>query len=90
MSELGDHLGDLLNAGETENCAGIFVFLEQLMTEGDEEVQTAVATCLLENLINSAAADRIAADAVVPLLGPASRKYCKAWDEFTGAITPGL
>lgn len=90
MSELDDHLCDLMNAGETENLAGIFALLEQLMVEGDDEVQTAVATCLLENLINQASAGRIPAAAFVPLLGPESRRHCKAWDDFHGAVTPGL
>ena len=61
-----------------------FIFIEKLMNEGTEEVQEAAATCFLENLLNAVSWDTILASSFVPLLGPESKKYCRAWDEFTG------
>ena len=61
-----------------------FIFMEQLMNEGSEEVQEAVATCFLEDLLNAVSWERITASSFLSLLGPESKKHCKAWDEFTG------
>lgn len=68
----------------------VFDVAERLMVEGDNEVKDAVATCFLENLLNVASAGRIDASKFVDLLGPESRAYCRAWDEFTGVHTEGL
>lgn len=61
-----------------------FIFIEKLMNEGSEEVQEAVATCFLEDLLNAVSWERIPASSFVPLLGPESKKFCRGWDEFTG------
>lgn len=68
----------------------IFAFIEELMNVGTIEVKEAVATCFLENFINAVAWGRIPASSFVYLLGEESKKYCKAWDEFTGVKTEGL
>jgi len=68
----------------------IFDFLETLMVKGDEEVQTCVATCLLENLLNYVSWGDVKAESFTHLLGPESREYCKGWDEFTGVKTEGV
>jgi hypothetical protein len=68
----------------------IFSFAEYLMTEGEHEVQEAIATCFLENLINATSWNTIPASSFVRFLGEESKAYCKAWDEFTGVKTEGL
>jgi hypothetical protein len=90
MREFQDYVLDFIDGKADEQLRRVFELVEQLMVEGDDEVRTATATCFLEDLQNIAAAGRISADFFVPLLGPESRAYCKAWDEFTGAQTPGL
>jgi hypothetical protein len=67
----------------------IFNFAELLMVDGSPEVNEAVATCFLENLINNAAGGRISTSFVF-LLGPESKAYCRGWDEFCGDKTEGL
>jgi hypothetical protein len=67
-----------------------FELAEKFMVEGSSRVQDAVATCFLENLINAVAWGRIPASGFVHLLGEESRKYCIAWDDFTGVKTEGL
>jgi hypothetical protein len=68
----------------------IFNFIETMMREGDQLVGDCAATCFLENLINLVGHGSVQASTFIPLLGPESREYCKAWDKFTGVQTPGL
>lgn len=68
----------------------LFNFIELCVTQGDESVQTAATTCFLENLQNSMDEEEIIKASFVKLLGPESRDFCIAWDEFTGCKTPGL
>jgi hypothetical protein len=79
----------LQDAGSVE-AQRIFDLIEELATRGDEAVQTAATTQCLENLVNHIGAGRLKPEAVVPYLGPESRRYCIAWDDFTGVATPGL
>ncbi len=90
VAAFGRYVGDLIVEGDTSDVAAIFGAIEELLLEGDAEVKDAVATCCLENLLNSVSSGRIAAGTFVHLLGPQSRAYCRAWDEFTGVRTPEL
>jgi hypothetical protein len=90
VAAFGDYIRDRVAAGRTDELAEITAFLEHLLVEGDEDVQTAVTTCCLENLLNYVSAGRIPAESFTQLLGPHSRAYCKAWDAFTGVDTPGV
>lgn len=65
----------------------IFGVVEKLMVEGDQDVQDAAATCFIENLVNRVSWKNATAPAFRHFLGPKSRDYCKAWDEFTGVRT---
>jgi hypothetical protein len=73
-----------------DELKSIFEYVEFLLNQGDAEVKEAVATCFLENLINSAASNDISSLKFVNLLGKESKEYCKAWDEFSGTKTEGL
>lgn len=68
----------------------LFEFIEQVMNEGSDTSKDAIATCLLENLINAVAWKKIPSSMFVTLLGKESKKFCRAWDEFTGVKTEGL
>jgi hypothetical protein len=78
-----------MKARQTAELPRIFALVERCLEEGTEVVQTAMATCFLENLQNVLSAER-AAERLVPFLGPKSRAYCRAWDRFTEVFTPGL
>lgn len=86
MTAFSHYVYDLIAGGPREELQAIFAVAETLMVDGDEETQTAAATCFLENLQNREAPP----EHWVHLLGPASQEHCRAWDEFTGVRTPGL
>lgn len=90
MVEFTRHVGELIKADNFESFPRIFDFVEYLMVHGNQDVQDGVATCFLENLINTASHGKFAATSFIKFLGPESRDYCKAWDEFCGAKTEGL
>lgn len=91
MSAISDYTINLLkNNQSSHEIKNIFNFIEQLIIDGDQSVRDAATTCFLENLINATSWKRILASSFVHLLGPESKKYCKAWDEFTGVKTEGL
>jgi hypothetical protein len=90
VTEFSDYVADLINQDRLEALPGIFDLIEQLMVEGDDEVRTAVATCFLENLLNVSSAGKLEPAKFTHLLGPESRAYCRAWDEFTGVHTNGV
>jgi hypothetical protein len=90
MAEFGRFFCEVAEKLSDEQKSAIFGLVEQLVRNGDDEVGTAATTCFLENLQNYSSAGRINANHFAPFLGPESRAYCKAWDEFTGVSTPGL
>lgn len=90
MSEFSRYVADLILTNQLESLPQIFSLVEEFLNEGNQQVQEAIATCFLENLINCCSSDDLDAEAFIHLLGPASEAYCKAWDEFTGVKTKGL
>jgi hypothetical protein len=90
ISAFSDYVGEQINQGKRDNLKTIFDLIEELLTDGDQDVKDAVATCFLENLVNLASANKLFSPDFVPFLGPNSRAYCKAWDAFTGVKTEGL
>lgn len=93
LAGFSHYIKDLIAENNVNNKDTIelaFKLAEKFMVEGDSRVQDAVATCFLENLINAVAWGRIPASGFVHLLGEESRKYCKAWDDFTGVKTEGV
>jgi hypothetical protein len=91
MITFSDYVSKLLISNKTkpDQINEIFSFIEHLFTNGDEDVKNAIATCFLENILNKIP-DKIDPKRFVPYLGPNSRDYCRAWDEFCGVQTEGL
>ena len=90
VAAFSQYVVGLIKEGNLDGLGAIFQMVEQVMDEGDPTARDAIATCFLENLINQASAGNIPYSAFVGLLGPRSRAFCKAWDEFTGVPTEGL
>ncbi len=67
----------------------VFDYVESKLTGDDSEVDNAACTCFLENLMNRVP-ESIPPQHLVPLLGPKSREFCRAWDRFCGVKTEGL
>jgi len=82
----------------TDEEISIYLFLEEIRCRyaksrpGTDEfdLDNAVCTCFLENLLNKGSWGDICYSRFVPYLGEKSREYCRAWDHFTGVKTPGL
>ncbi|MCP4341392.1 MAG: hypothetical protein GY799_21555 [Desulfobulbaceae bacterium] len=68
----------------------IFAVVELLISDGDDSIKDATATCFIETLLNKASSMEVDSGDFVPFLGPESRAYAKAWDKFTGIVTKGL
>ncbi|MEO7161540.1 MAG: hypothetical protein ABI041_01345 [Bdellovibrionia bacterium] len=85
-------VSDKLELGIYKNAKKVFEGIEHLLTKGvaDEEIQTLATTCFLENIQNLSGHGRFPETSFIPFLGPESRKFCKALDEFWGTKTPGL
>lgn len=89
MSTFADFVKERIVNAESSEVARIFDLIEHLLVFGDEDVQTAATTCCLENILN-VTPSKIPPERFVRFLGPKSREFCRAWDEFTGITTPGL
>jgi hypothetical protein len=91
ISEFSHYIIDLLilKNSNPEKLKEIFDYVEYLIVHGDEDVQNAISTCLLENILNQTP-EKIHPNQFVPYLGHKSREHCKAWDQFTGVKTEGL
>jgi hypothetical protein len=91
LSEFANYVTALIEQGDVNilYLYEIFVFIEFLMLNGDEDVKTATATGFLEAMLN-VTPEKIKASTYVPYLGKESIAYCKAWDRFTGVKTEGL
>lgn len=71
----------------SEQKRRVLGILEEVQRSGSEHDGTAVATGFFEALLN--AWDKgFDLQAVWEYLGPESRAYCLAWNEFTGVPTP--
>jgi hypothetical protein len=85
----GDYVIDVIKSDNQEEIKRIFDFVEFLLINGDESVQTCITTGFLEHLL-SEDPEQIQFKTFAKFLGPNSISYCKAWDEFCGMRTEGL
>ena len=85
-----DILSKTLSDEKEQEIKEIFSLIEFFIDEGNQSVQDAASTCFLENLINSTSWGKLKSETFLCYLGPESKAYCKAWDEFTGVKTEGL
>jgi hypothetical protein len=87
LGALGDafakHAGEL-TPGQRRTFLGI---VERVVATGTEADRSAVATGFLEALLN-AYDEGFDLRSIWPDLGPESRAYCLAWNEFTGVSSP--
>ncbi|MEI8632415.1 hypothetical protein P4S72_11190 [Vibrio sp. PP-XX7] len=74
LAEFASYLVDSLGSISIDKREELFLFVEACLSEGDEMVKDAIATCLLENLLNAVSEERIDAHLFVNLLGTESRK----------------
>lgn len=89
MLPLGAYTLDLIKSNDEIELKKILDFVEILICNGDDAVQSAMTTAYLEYLM-SKDPDEIQFSKCVKYLGENAIGYCRAWDEFTGVRTAGL
>ena len=88
FSDFSQIVSDKLETNSLKNAQSLFDYIESVVLNGGED-SNAACTCFLENILNRTPSS-IEPSTFVPYLGPESKKFCKAWDEFTGVATNGL
>ena len=89
FAAFSNYIRDRLVSRSSARMRRVFAYVESKLTGEDSEVDNAVCTCFLENLMNCVP-QLIAPQKLVPLLGPKSREFCRAWDRWCGMETEGL
>lgn len=84
-----DYVIDVIKSNNELKINKIFMFVENLLSYGDESVRDVVATSFLEYLL-SKDPNEIQFYKFSKFLGKHTIGYCRAWDEFTGHRTKGL
>ncbi len=84
MQAFSNYVIQALQQSEALDLPLIFDLIEHLLKNGEKTVKDVAATCFLENLLNSASTGEIDVMAFAPYVGEEARKYCQAWDDFTG------
>lgn len=88
LGTLGRVFGERSAEFSHEQSRRVLRLLEQVQAEGSAQDGTAVATGFFEALLNTW--DKgFDLRSVWADMGPKSRAYCHAWNEFTGIETPG-
>jgi hypothetical protein len=90
MGDIGLALACQIKRISADEMRLIFNLAETFMIEGDERLQTAIATGFLEALLAESSAGRLDFRRIAPFLGKKSREYARAWDQFCGVETDGL
>ena len=85
------YISKKLEKNESYDYKKVFDFIEKLVVTGDEAVSTAATTGFLEDLVNMSSNGCFPSRSFTKYLGPESKAYCIAWDEFMGGPkTDGL
>ena len=79
----------VIKSNDTVEIKKIFAFIEFLLREGNESVQTAICTGYLENLM-SKDPDEIQFSTFANYMGEDAIGYCKGVDASNGTRTKGL
>ena len=77
FSVFSHYIRDRLAHGADPEFGRVFDYVESKFTDHDSEVDNAVCTCFLENLIDCVPEMMQLLD---PYLGPKSRRFFLAWD----------
>jgi hypothetical protein len=89
MFPLADYIVDAIKNKNDIKIKKIFDFVEFVLCNGDQSIQDAIATSLLEDLLNRDPKE-IQFVTFAKYLGENTIDYCRGWDEFTGVKTKGL
>jgi hypothetical protein len=84
-----EYVIDVIKSNKDTQIKEVFNFIEFLLCSGDDSVQNAITTSLLEYLLSKDPIE-IKSCNFSKYLGKNTIDYCKAWNEFTGVKTNGL
>lgn len=82
LGYLGQALAEVLPSLERETVNAAFQVVEDHL-RSDDALRTGITTGLLEALANAVSSGRLPGPTLAAVLGPESRAYIDAWDEFT-------
>jgi len=83
MGYAGRAVAKSLDRLSPEQQRGAFEVIERYLANGSELTKTCVTTGLLEAVANAVSGGRLDGPHLATLLGPESRAYIDAWDQFT-------
>lgn len=83
LADVGHAVAGTLGSLPPEAAEAVFGLIEEVLRTGSEPIRTAVATGLLEALAGDLDRGVVTQEQLAPLLGPESRAYLRAWDEYT-------
>ena len=83
MAFVGRALSATLDQLSVPQQRAVFDVIERHLAGGSQLMKDAVATGLLEALASEVSSGRLSGPRLAALLGPRSRAYIDAWDQFT-------
>jgi hypothetical protein len=83
MGAVGHAIAQALPRLDPATRTTVFGLVERLLGTGSELTRTALTTGLLEAVAAEVSAGRLSGPDVAAVLGPRSRAYIDAWDEFS-------
>lgn len=89
MIPFNEYAIQIIKINDLQEMQKIADFAEFLIRHGDEKIQSAMTTVLLEDLM-SHDKHEIKFSNFAKHLGSKSLEYCREWDKFTGLRTDGL
>jgi len=90
LAELAAHAHVLLARGQHATLQQLLALAEQLLRDGDPQVQRAVCSGFLESLADPLTPGEPGLTQLLAALGPASRAYLRHWQGFSARVLPGL
>jgi hypothetical protein len=79
FAALGDRIAEDFDSTSADSSHEMFLLIEKAMDSGDPGLVTAVATGLIEALVNRAVRSESLWTRIAPLLGPRSLNHAEAW-----------
>ncbi len=90
MAEFSQFALDIIAKGTDEEIEKLVTFTEQMITEGNDDVNYAIKFFFLENITNRSGDRRLPLTRFTTRLKPKSYEFCRELDKFWGSKTEGI
>lgn len=74
-------ISGMLEKGEKYRYDEVFIYIEELVTSGNESLETAVVTMFIEGLFNRCSSGSFRKEDFIGYLQPESLRYFTLWEE---------